>query len=106
MRTCVLCGNTYKYCSGCQIDALKPSWYHLFDNEICKDLDAVLAAHTAGRLSDEEALKKVEAIDYKKIDFKNELSKSHLDKILATKKPIHRPTKKVAEVSEEPVVCE
>ena len=84
-RTCFICGNKYDYCPTCDRDKLKPSWYTLFCNESCYNINNILSKNTSGKLSISEANKELKKISFKKENIKNELTKSHIEKIMAYK---------------------
>lgn len=82
-RTCLLCGGKYKYCPHCDKDSSKPTWYFLFCSEICHELDNILSNHTHGKLTTEEAKKKIEKLDMTKINIQYEPNKKHIEEILS-----------------------
>lgn len=84
-RTCFICGNKYDYCPTCDRDRLKPSWYTLFCSESCHAINNILSQNTAGNLSINEANKELKKIVFDENDFVNELTKSHIKKILSYK---------------------
>lgn len=86
-RTCVLCGNKYSYCPTCPSDVDKPTWYFVFCGERCKTVNAILSAHTAGKLSKEEAKNRLSGIDISDMNIKIDENLKHIDEIMtATKK--------------------
>lgn len=84
-RTCFICGNKYDYCPTCDRDRLKPSWYALFCNDNCYKINNILSANTAGKLSVLEAQVELKKINFEDSNIKNELTKSHIDKIMKHK---------------------
>lgn len=57
-RTCICCGEKYRYCNSCQEDALKPSWYGIFHNENCKNIYTITneyKSNNGNKLTKEEA---------------------------------------------------
>ena len=81
-RTCFICGNDYDYCPTCDRDRLKPSWYALFCCDSCHELNSVLSANTSGRLSLAEAQMKLKQLNFNKNEIKNDLTLSHIEKIM------------------------
>lgn len=84
-RTCFICGNKYDYCPSCERDKMKPSWYSLFCGDTCKEINNILSANTAKKLSDKEASEKIKNIDASKLSVKNDLIKSRIDELLKYK---------------------
>ena len=84
-RTCFVCGNKYDYCPTCDRDRLKPSWYALFCSESCHNVNNILSKNTLGKLSIAEAHKELKKIVFNKNSIKNDLTKSHIEKILSYK---------------------
>ena len=50
-RVCFLCKNSYSYCPTCNADINKPSWYALWCGDVCKELNDILSAHTAKKIT-------------------------------------------------------
>ena len=94
-RTCFLCGKKYSYCPNCDRDRLKPSWNGLFDSEICKELDEILANNTAKKITDEEAKALIEKLDIIGLEIVDEDIKANIKRILDTVVKVE--TKKVEE---------
>lgn len=84
-RTCFVCGNKYDYCPSCERDKLKPSWYSLFCGDTCKELNDILSANTAKRMTDKEASDSLKSVDISKINIKNELVKNKINELLKYK---------------------
>lgn len=81
-RTCFICGNKYDYCPTCDRDRLKPSWYALFCSNTCYEINKILSQNTVGKLSILEAQKELKNINFNKASIINELTKSHIEKIM------------------------
>ena len=81
-RTCFICGDKYDYCPTCDRDRLKPSWYALFCSDNCYKINEILSANTAGKLSILDAQKELKKINFNKSSIKNELTKSHVERIM------------------------
>lgn len=84
-KQCFCCGNEYSYCPTCFEDRLKPSWYSMFDSESCKELNAILSAHTCGKMDDKTAKEQIEKLNIDLSTIKNELNKEYIEKLLAKK---------------------
>lgn len=85
-RICYLCGQKYSYCPTCSDDVYKPSWYAMWCNEHCKDIDQVLASHTVGVIDIKEAKQKLLSLnlDFDNMQIKEDI-RVHLDEILSYK---------------------
>lgn len=84
-KICRVCGTAYAYCPTCPRDASKPAWMNRFDKEPCKKIWDILVANGSGDLSDADARKQLEAVNYKSVVIKNENIKSHIEKLFGTK---------------------
>lgn len=84
-RQCFLCGKKYHYCPTCSPDINKPSWYAMWCSETCKNLDNILAAHTVGKITIEEAKKQVETLSLNDMEFADEAVKVHYEQIIQYK---------------------
>ena len=56
VRTCCVCGKSYKYCPTCSHD---PTWKMLYDSEKCKEISNVVSAYNMGILSKDKATTKL-----------------------------------------------
>lgn len=63
-RICYICRKTYSYCPQCEEDAMKPTWMFAFCSEKCKKINDILAGHTSGRISTQEAKRALEEIKF------------------------------------------
>lgn len=96
-RTCFICGNKYSYCPSCERDKMKPSWYSLFCGDICKEINSILSANTAKKMSDKEASEKIKNINASKMSIKNDLVKSRIDELLKYKEEVKASKKNIKE---------
>lgn len=90
-KICFCCGKKYSYCPTCYPDMNKPSWYMMWCSEQCKDLDNILAKHTMGNITTEEAKKRIQKLKLKEISFANESIKNHYENIMNYKDEIVKP---------------
>ena len=84
-RTCFFCGRGYNYCPTCRDDIKKPSWYSIWCSEQCKNLDNIVAAHRGGKITTEEAQKRIKELDAKDIRFARETLRDYFNKIMSYK---------------------
>lgn len=82
-RTCFCCGNKYSYCPSCANDASKPSWYLMFCNEECKDVNTILSQLTYKKISTKDAKVLLKDIEVSK--YKNEINKNCILEVLKYK---------------------
>ena len=54
-RKCIVCGTSYKYCSGCAADKFKPTWMAVFDKESCRTIMNTLTSWRQMSISTNEA---------------------------------------------------
>ena len=58
-RTCIICGQDYRYCSACGEDAGKPTWYFIFDSENCHDIYETCVAYRDKEIDQKEAYERI-----------------------------------------------
>lgn len=85
-RTCVVCRNKYEYCPNCDRDKDKPTWMFAFCSAECKELDNILAGHTSGRISTEDAKKQLISINYNIDKLNDDANKQHINEIMNSEK--------------------
>lgn len=83
-RTCVVCRNKYDYCPICSRDKDKPTWMFAFCSPECKDLDNILAGHTSGRISTEDAKKQLTSLNYDINNLNDKENKEHINEIMGS----------------------
>lgn len=84
-RTCFICGNKYDYCPSCERDKMKPSWYALFCGDVCDNINDILSANTAKKITDKEASKRLKGIDFTSVKIKDNDVKRRIDELLRYK---------------------
>ena len=52
MRTCLICNTKYNYCPKCNPDL--PTWYNLFDKEVCSVVYRTLSSYGVGTASKDD----------------------------------------------------
>lgn len=64
MRTCCVCHREYHFCPVCNSeDANKPSWYFAYCSENCKEIYDATSSFEDGRMTDVEAMERLEKLD-------------------------------------------
>lgn len=87
-RECYLCGESYKYCSTCSQDRMKPSWMAEFHSENCKNIFDIATRFNMNLLTKEEAKAAMEKCDLtNKENFKSYVQRD-LENIFAEDKPV------------------
>ena len=84
LKHCKVCGTSYSYCPSCTKDADKPAWMVSFDKIECKRIFDALAANGVGVASDEDTLRKLTAMNYKKVVITNQGVKAHIARLEKT----------------------
>jgi hypothetical protein len=85
-KICFLCGQPYYYCPTCNTDdRLKPSWYNMFDSDICKELDGIISRYTAKKISVKEAQGEILKLDLSKINIIDDSINKVIKEILSYK---------------------
>lgn len=87
-RVCCVCKQQYKYCPTCAVDAKKPTWMAVFCCENCKNLYDVINDYRYGKISKEEALNKLNALDLSSTNELPENFKKMLNEILDIKEQV------------------
>lgn len=87
-RKCFFCGQDFYYCPTCPNDSNKPTWHVLWCSEKCKDLDNVVAAHRSGKITTEEAQKRIKELNAKDLKFARETLKEYFNGIMSYKPTI------------------
>ena len=59
MRTCMICGTRYEYCSHCNHE--EPSWKFLYHDENCKEIGNIWYAYRGNEISKADAKKAMNA---------------------------------------------
>ena len=54
-RKCCLCGESYKYCSTCSQDRVKPAWMSEFHSESCMRIFDICTRYNMGLMPQNEA---------------------------------------------------
>ena len=62
-RECYLCGETYKYCSSCSQDRMKPAWMSEFHSENCKNIFDICTRFNMELMSKAEAQEALDSCD-------------------------------------------
>ena len=62
-RKCYLCGESYKYCSTCSQDRVKPAWMSEFHSESCMRIFDICTRYNMGLMSQVEAQEALAACD-------------------------------------------
>ncbi|MEG0899818.1 MAG: hypothetical protein RSF40_08945 [Oscillospiraceae bacterium] len=91
-RTCHVCGERYYYCSStsCGESFDKPTWMVLFHDENCKNIWDAISDHFYKKISDEEAIDRLNKCDLSQrcnFNFSSDINKD-LDDILSKQKSI------------------
>lgn len=94
-RTCFICGSKYDYCPSCERDKMKPSWYSLFCGDTCKELNSILSANTANKMTDKEASALLKDLNLTSVNINNDLVKVRIDELLKYKEVVKEKTAKV-----------
>lgn len=81
-RTCIICGQDYRYCSACGEDAGKPTWYFIFDGENCHDIYETCVAYRDKIITQKEAYEKISALDTSKLKDFAEATQAQIKEIL------------------------
>lgn len=64
MRICCVCHREYNFCPVCNSeDANKPSWHFAYCSENCKEIYEATAGFEDGRVTNEEAMERLEKLD-------------------------------------------
>ena len=84
-RTCIICGQNYRYCSACGEDAGKPTWYFIFDGENCHDIYETCVAYRDKIITQKEAYEKISSLDTSKLKDFAEATQSQIKEILSYK---------------------
>ena len=87
-RTCIICGQDYRYCSACGEDAGKPTWYFIFDSENCHDIYEVCVAYRDKLITQKEAYEKMSVLDTSKLKDFAEVTQGQIKEILSYKDEI------------------
>ena len=94
-RTCIICGQEYRYCSACGEDAGKPTWYFIFDGENCHDIYEVCTQYRDGEIDVKAAYEKISKLDISNIKNFAEATRIQIEEILEKGKDVKSVTKKV-----------
>lgn len=62
-RTCVMCGNQYKYCPNCGSDYNKPTWYGVFCSDNCHDIYKIVTDYRDKKINAITAQSKLKDCD-------------------------------------------
>ena len=75
-RKCYLCGESYKYCSTCSQDRMKPTWMNEFHSESCKDIFDICTRFNMDMITKEQAQNELAKCDLSnKKNFKSYVQK-------------------------------
>lgn len=85
-RTCYLCGESYKYCSTCSQDRMKPAWMDLFHSESCKNIFDICTRFNMNLMSKAEAQEQLNACDLSNRDNFKSYVQCDLENIFADPK--------------------
>lgn len=86
-RTCILCKNKYSYCPTCSRDKDKPTWYSILCSENCKNVNDIISAFYANKISIKDAKSALEKIDVASMNIMEEENKKAIEMIMAYKEP-------------------
>lgn len=105
-RECYLCGESYKYCSSCSQDRMKPSWMSEFHSENCKNIFDICTRFNMGMMSKEESAEALKACDLSnKANFKSYVIRD-LENIFAEDQIVVALDAKIKEIHEDKAVVE
>lgn len=101
-RTCKVCGKRYYFCSSpnCDRSKGKPMWMVMFDCENCKDIWMALSDRFWKKISDEEAVARLLALDLSEIDSFPKQIREEVEELLAS--PAARKAMSPSHIEEEP----
>ena len=81
-RTCIICGQEYRYCSACGEDAGKPTWYFIFDGENCHDIYEVCTQYRDKKIDVKKAYELISKLDLSNIEDFVEVTKNQIKEII------------------------
>lgn len=81
-RTCGICKDKYSYCPTCAADAHKPTWMAVFCSENCREFYNVINDYKHKKVNNENAYKKLKALDLSSLSKLPENFKLIVDEIL------------------------
>ena len=85
-RICKVCGTAYNYCPDCTADIGKPAYMVSFDRENCKKIWDALCEYGVAKITKDEAIKKLNALDLSESKKFNSSVKYSLDNVLGSNK--------------------
>ena len=94
-RVCIICGKEYRYCSACGEDAVKPTWYFIFDGQNCHDIYEVCTQYRDGEIDAKVAYEKISKLDISNIKNFAESTRIQIEEILAKGKDVNSVAEKV-----------
>lgn len=62
LRTCVVCGNKYKYCRNCSAYSYLEPWHSTYDKDECRQIFDICSRFGGNSITADEAKKKLEEI--------------------------------------------
>ena len=81
-RTCIICGQEYRYCSACGEDAGKPTWYFIFDGQNCHDIYEVCTQYRDKKIDAKKAYELISKLDLSNIEDFVETTKNQIEEII------------------------
>ena len=82
-KTCITCGETYSFCTGCaEFDHL-PRWMAMYHNENCKELFDITSSYLCGHITASEAKKRYERCDLSYKESLREKIQNSINELLA-----------------------
>ena len=94
-RTCIICGQEYRYCSACGEDAGKPTWYFIFDGQNCHDIYEVCTQYRDEEIDAKVAYEKISKLDISNIKNFAEATRIQIEEILEKGKDTNSVAEKV-----------
>lgn len=86
LRMCCVCHKEYTFCPVCNPeDRLKPTWYFAYCSENCKDIYDVTSSFEDGRLSDIDAIARLEKLNLSEKDSFGESYQKSIASIMKAK---------------------
>lgn len=76
IRTCIICGKTYKYCPNCGYGSKDETWRYIYDSEMCNKIFDILSAFENKHIKKDEAKRQLEELNIPKdTEFKADIKK-------------------------------
>lgn len=80
-KKCILCGNTYTYCSRCEEFDHLPRWMEIYCSDNCRTIFNTLTEYNANNITAKEAAEKIKDCDMSNVDHFHEFNKNLIEEI-------------------------